>query len=116
MATAKQLAARKRFAQMAKSGQLAKLRSKGKSKPRAKNPTPMPKIKRGTSPATGMKANPVRRAKRKMPLPEVTHLHGVFIAKADGTAGKLVGQFAKHSDAVQYAEAYANLHGVQVLV
>jgi hypothetical protein len=124
MATAKQIAARKKFAEMARSGALAKKRKSAAKKTVKKNPVKAVSkkvnftVQRGNSPA--VMGNPKKRAAkktaRKIPVGKARELVGVFTVKNGNVAGDFLGGFPSKAKAVEYATAYANAHGVAVMV
>jgi hypothetical protein len=130
MATAKQIAWRKKFAAMAKAGTLKKkAATKRKTNPArkkaptkrvgvsakkyisrpsqatGKTPTKRLKARRAVSPRTGAFPNPAARS-----------LYTVHRADANGQPVYHIAHFNKLSDAKEYAKAYANAHKVPVAV
>lgn len=102
--TAKQLAARAKFAAMAKSGALA--RKRGNTKKTKRNPAPKPAAK-----AVQRAAPQARFMNPRDSLPYKVHKVG-----AQNRPGELVGAFRTRAIAVSFAEGYATLHKCPVLV
>lgn len=133
MATAKQLAWRKKFAAMARAGTLRKNPTKKKSVVRKVATT-----KKITRPSQATKTKPTRRlvARRKATLlappgyfanPEKTqkqlresakkgNLHQFAIWVTDTKTGKRIAGFVNRIHAIEYAHAYANKTGHSVSV
>lgn len=108
--SAAQLAARKRFAEMARSGQLARKKAAPKKAAPKRKANPM----RKTTPNAPRAINPIRKPTRRAgeTLPHRVHLCGATASHP----GQLVGAFNTREVALQFATGYANLHGKACLV
>lgn len=118
MATAKQIAARKAFSKIMKSGGFPKKNPiAGKSKSPAHR-TLTAKRAVMSSRALKGKANPAKRipaASRAInPASRAPSAYYVHRIKTTGERGLLVAIFTKKSEAVQFATDYASTHNVQV--
>lgn len=113
MATAKQLAWRKKFAAMAKAGTLKK---KSRRNPAMKKTAP---AKRAVSRVVS-RANPVKRkvaVKSTASNPRKSStLYVVYAATLDGKPKYDIAKFREKKLAMQYAKAYSNTYNVPVLV
>jgi hypothetical protein len=106
--SAAQLAARARFAAMAKSGAFKRKATKVKTAA-AKKAAP-----RKTAAKPARRANPTAAHQHHNRTRHVTHYQ---VHKAShGTAGALIATFRNKADAVQYANAYATAHKCPVVI
>jgi hypothetical protein len=117
--TAKQLAARKRFAAMARSGAFKRKAAKAKAKPAAKKKAPAKKAAKRAAPARkAVRARAPARKRNPSPHTRVSSPSAFEVrhATAAGAAGALIASFPKKTDAVSYALAYVKAHRKAVAI
>lgn len=121
--SAAQLAARKRFAEMARSGVWKKKATKRKANPLTRVKRNSPSQATGKAPSkrlvkrrartarapAGLYANPIRNASR---APSGYSVHRAV----DGKAGTLLATFPKKADAVQYGKAVVKAKRIAVVI
>lgn len=109
--SAAQLQARKRFAEMAKSGVFTRKKKTVKKKTVKRNPTPAAKKVAVKKPAPRKVKTAARKPNPASKSPSHYCVHHVTAA---GDQGKLIASFVAKPDAVEYAKAYATAHKMQV--